>query len=288
MTSKITKHILFFIPIIMSVFLIIFIGIIGGFLGWKLARITQELYTFPVEKLSTHEFRNGDLLLFCSSIRKWIYSLDAIHMLMSDSPVTHVGIVVQDPHTKLWRCWELALGGNIPELIRLTNLHARVQSFHGTILVRKLKWYGGSVSARSSKEKTQGLRLQLYNHIAKILQNQKKNPKRYRASFYLNTYDRFISFHPPLPMDSSHIPSPSEGNEDSGGGFSASSCLRQEQQREWICTDLVNETYKALDVFHCADYNMWPCDFYSKTEKMPLKANWSFSEEIRLEKDIKI
>lgn len=255
--------------------MILFIGIMGGFLGWKLARITQELNTFPVEKLSTHEFQNGDLLLFCSSIQKWIYSVDAIHMLMSDSPVSHVGMVVQDPHTKLWRCWELALGGNIPELIRLTNLHARVQSYHGTVLVRKLK------SFTKDKDKGNGHRLQLYNFIAEILQNQKKNPKRYRASFYLNTYDRFISFHPPLPMDlarKEHEPSSSEGFSDSS----------KTMHKEWICTDLVNETYKALDVFHCADYNMWPCDFYSKTEKMPLKANWTFSEEIRLEKDIKI
>lgn len=251
-----TKNFLFLIPVIISIVLVISIGIVGGFLGWKLARTTQELSAFPVEKLSTYPFQNGDLLLFSSSIRNWVHSFDMIHMLMSDSPITHVGIAVQDPYTKLWRCWELALGGNIPELIRLTNLHARVQSYRGTVLVRKLL---GAKVPNSEK---------LYNYIAKILRNQKNNPKRYRASFYLNTYDRFVSFHPPLPMD-----------------YRAGTLPKQ---KEWICTDLVNETYKALDVFQYADYNTWPCDFYSKTEKMPLKEGWCFSKEIRLEKDIKI
>jgi len=233
--------------------LILSIGIVGGFLGWKLAGITQELSLCPSEKLSKYPFQNGDLLLFSSSIRKWASSFDMIHMLMSDCPITHVGIVVQNPHNKLWRCWELSLGSNIPELIRFTNLHARLQSYNGTILVRKL--------VGSEKQLT----YKLYDHVRRILREQERNPKRYRASFYLNTYDRFVSFHPPLPMEQV-----SEGTD------------------EWMCTDLVNDTYKALKIFDFVDYNMWPCDFYSKTEKIPTTSNWSFAKEIRLEKDIEI
>jgi hypothetical protein len=245
------------IPVIVSVGLVITIAFIIAMIGRKISQIQQELSQYSVENLSTYSFQTGDLLLFSSSMKKWLQAVDMTHMLLSGSPITHVGVAIQDPFTGLWRCWELGLGGGIPEMFRLTNLHARIQTYKGTVLVRRLRHDSNVLRID---------RHHLYAHIAKVLENQKHHPKKYRgASFYMNTYDRFLSAHPPLPLATSIQTSSS-----------------------WTCTDLVNETYKAMHVFKSVDNTMWPCDFSSKRNKMPLAPGWSFSKEIRLNKDIKI
>ena len=254
-------YIIWIILLVVSLLLVLTIGIVGGSMGWKLASLTQKLKTFPTEKLSTFNFHTGDLLLFSSGMQKWASSLDAVHMLITDCPITHVGMVVINPDNGLLRCWELALGGDCADLLRLTNLYARVQSYRGTVLVRKLKKIDGE---RLSSKRT-------YNEIRNILKDHHENPKMYRALFYLNTYDsrtsEFLFLHPPLPIEKTKS---------------------HDLEKEWICTDLISETYLRMGVFDSVDLSLWPRDFFSNKQKIPITANWSFSEEIRLEKDIQI
>lgn len=248
------------IILIISIMFVLTIGIIGGSMGWKLACLNYELKTISTEKLSMFDFQNGDLLLFSAGMQ----SFSSVHMLIADCPITHIGMVVVNPKNGLLRCWELSWGWDIPDMICLTNLYNTIQSYKGTVLVRKLrkKYYTSNESSDQtlSSEET-------YREIRKIQQEHRENPKRYRSFFYLNTYDsrtsEYMFMHPPLPINSMN-----------------------QTDREWICSDLISETYFRLGVFSSVDLSLWPRDFYSKKEKFPLSYKWCFSNEIRLENDI--
>ena len=85
---------------------------------------------------------------------------------------------------------------------------------------------------------------------------------------YLNTYDSrtsdFMFLHPPLPID--------ETTQKSG--------IRKDD--EFICTDLISETYHSLGVFANLDSSLWPRDFYTNTQNLALTPEWSFGPETRL------
>jgi hypothetical protein len=250
-----TMHISALIALVLVIVLLLAIGGICGSMGWKLASLTHDLRTGSSAPLSSYTFRNGDLVLFSSGVRKLAGSLDALQMLMADCPITHVGMVVENPDNGLQRCWELALDSHLPDIINLTNLRVRMQKYSGTVLVRPLKRTNGAAEPLSSSA--------TYTVIREMQRAHRKCATTYRGSFYLNTYDsrtsEFFFLHPPLPLD-----------------------ISRSGDREWICTDLVSETYRRLGVFHSQDSSLWPRDFYSKNEKLPLSSEWVFSDEVRL------
>lgn len=243
--------------IAISFIIVVVAGLLVAKIGCHLSSLISELYEIPFLSLGTFPFQSGDLLLF-SSRRKWV---DPLHILITDCAITHVAMVVRNPKNGLLRIWELSFSKNSPQLIRLGNLFGRIQKYQGTVLVRQLKNYG--VPKKTINEK------KLYDIIRAIQQDDMKHPKKYRTSFYLNTYDRhnseFMCLHPPLPL------------QKTGSG---------EKEDEWICTDMLSHTYHSLGVFDRVDYTLWPRDFYSEKDKLPMAANWSFGKEIRLKQDI--
>jgi hypothetical protein len=240
---------------IACVFLVI-AGLLVAKMAYQLSNLISELYEIPFLSLSTFPFQSGDLILFSS--RRTFY--DPLHILVTDCAITHVGMVVRNPKNGLLRMWELSFSKNSPRLVRLSNLFGRIQQYQGTVLVRQLK----SHSTQTVDEQ------KLYDIVRKIQEDDMLTPITYRTSFYLNTYDRhnseFMCFHPPLPLHTT----PPTGN------------------KEWICTDILSYTYNAIGVFDGVDYTLWPRDFYSKKEKLPVAAGWTFSKEIRLKQDIEL
>lgn len=250
-------HLVWVITLIIGMFILLATATMGGMMGWKLANITHELKLFPSESISTFDFENGDLILFSSNMAYKSSAISSVlQMIITDCPITHVGMVVQNPGNGLFRCWEMALGEDIADMIRVTNLNVRLQSYNGTVLIRRLRG-----PHKLSCEDT-------YKFVRKILNQQNNKRVRYRASFYLNTYDcrtsDFLFMHPPLPIVTNK-------NDNSKNAIT-----------EWICTDLVSATYHALGVFSTIDLTLWPRDFYSKRDKLPMCLDWEFSSEILL------
>jgi len=254
----------FSILCVLNVLLFLFIAYLGGSFGWNLYSIIEKPATkCKKEKLSEYPFENGDLLLFSGNNLHNIMSYcNIIQMLMTNTPITHVAMVVRDPRNQSLLCWELAMGEKIPNLLRLTNLHSRISSYKGHVYVRKLTDRNNPRNILSAQS--------TYNFVISFLKENRKEIVSYRKFFYFNSYDRFCTFlHPPLPYLGN--PSPME-------------------KKEYICTDVISLTYHALKVFDKLNFDFWPRDFYSLTECLPLsrgESNWFFETEIRLKKDLK-
>lgn len=249
----------------------IVVGITVGLLLFVLvAQVMLQVHAFrteikrwPSSSASEFNFQNGDLLLFAPHARlgSFMHVVDTLHMLMSNCAVTHIAMVVQDPYTGMLRCWELGLFGGIPDMLRLSSLQARLVMNQGHVLVRRLR-RKNFISARCMSPEPPCPK-KTYRVIDQIFEEHRKRGTRYRSSFYLNTYDtRWSSvpmyLHPPLPL------------------APESSC------HELMCTDVVSRMYHALGVFDRTDDSLWPGDFYSRTQRLPLNAQWYFEPEVRV------
>lgn len=239
-----------------SFVILILLGVVLTKVALRLSHIISELYEIPYLPVSTFPFKTGDLLLF-SSQRKFF---DPLHILITDCAITHVGMVVRNPNNGLLRIWELTLSKNTPHMIRLSNLRCRLQQYKGTVLVRQLQYENQNDTVCVDEER-------MYEHVKKVLREDQVHPKKYRTRFYFNTYDRrtseYMCLHPPLPIQKS----PGEDN-------------------DWICTDILSDTYHAMGIFDKVDMSLWPRDFYSEKENLPLSKGWGFAEEVRLKQDM--
>ena len=243
--SRQTQIIIYIVVPLIILVLLVF-GVCGGFIGYRFACLHHEIKLLPSISMDNYDFQNGDLLLFSGAITNVNRCFDILHMLVANSPVTHVGIVVRDPKTHLLRVCELAFGGHVDSIVRLTNLPNSINSYKGTIMVRRI--YPRELSLQ-----------QMSVFITQTL----RQDWSYKTSFYLNSYDQYFVWHPPLPLDTTE---------------------NYYKDKEMICTDLVEKTYQFLNVFTKEKRNnsLWPADFYKST-KLPLRKEYWFGPEIKIE-----
>lgn len=229
----------------------------AGWSGWRLANTLNLVNRYPLVPYNAINFETGDLILFCPGISRMPFAaVDMLQMLMTNSPVTHVGMVVRDPNTNLLRCWELTWSEKFPSLIKFTNLHFRLKKYKGTVLVRRL-----ISSPQVSDNQIAAARRSIYDFAVQTI---KTPPARYRRTFYLNSYDHFVGFiHPVLPLDHT-VP----------------------LEREWICTDIIIQCLHTAGVLTTTTSHLWPCDMSSMSKKQNVSAlmaaEWSYGWEVRL------
>lgn len=259
------------IAIVLSSLICVIFLTMGGMVGWGIASLVCECKAFPAVDYLSADLRSGDILLFSTNLLKVTGPVDALHMLVANSPVTHVGLVFRDPRHGMLRSWEVALGGGVPALLRLTNLHTQIATYRGTVMVRRLV---SSVDRSARPGKEEDVRMQ--RAIRVILHNDRQRTTRYRPGFYLDTYDStrnasLMCVHPPMPMAPTTTTAP------------AASLLHDDKEQYLTCTDLVADTLFAMGVFKATDRSLWPRDFYTRSEALPMRnALWHYQPEVRL------
>lgn len=201
---------------------------LAGYAGFRLSKLVHALPSGPEHAVSVHECGAGDILLFSGSVVVGDESrdqcgqsvpieamlLNAATMLRTGSPWTHIGVVVQNPTTKLLYSFEFTLeptgGSNHPTSagagIGLMPLALRVKSYRGSIYRRKATAAAASVEV-------------WWDAAQELLSSQDKS---YKYSFILALWDRVGI--PGVPVFVKR------GNPEE----------RIKDATQWICTDLVD------------------------------------------------
>jgi hypothetical protein len=215
---------------------------VGGYLGWKISTLTHSLEQFTKVPWRSSEFESGDLLLFSADPN----ITSVLTMIMTNSPITHVGIVYEHPFSRHQYVLEVVLEKQFPETLSVSNLYHRIHNYRGTVMLRKLK------SSYHSDE----IRRKVHDAVMDILYEYPSDLE-YRFTFYLATSNRKW-WHPPLPQEWA--------------------------RRGMVCMDLVAKMYEKIGAFRIAQDDLLPNDFYSPTECLPLSDHFWLEEERKIDK----
>lgn len=116
---------------------------VGGYIGYKLHQVSSVVKSFS-ETISIEELKTGDILLFTADITHSVSALigGGLTMLRTNSPWTHVSVVVRHPETKQPYSIEYTLESTKPRSagvgFGIMPVAARLANYNGSIFVRSL------------------------------------------------------------------------------------------------------------------------------------------------------
>jgi hypothetical protein len=224
--------------------LVVLIATFAGIYGYRLSRYVHSVGGLEITPLS-NAIQTGDLILFSSHLNE-VSSIPT--MVVTESPITHVGVVVRNPVSRLLYIVEVTLEGLRMRGCGIANLEARVSMYYGIVLWRKLH-----SSSDQSKQ-------QEFDEKAFLLaQNAVQKNFGYRYSFLLTMWNRFGPPMTPMAMD-----------------------FDNSADEDWICTDLVAWILEQLKIFLVAPVTLLPRDFHSITQRLPMNPDYYYGVESRL------
>lgn len=296
--------------IILTLFLIIYIMIKCGTIGYNLANIINHVKHIQnkinIEDLINNNYvESGDLLLFSNlsdaissdnlkndqnikmSLMQKITNIG--QMLLFQSPITHVGMILRHPITKELLCVELQFGLD-HDMVRISNLITKIKNYSGLVLYRPLikKTINNNNNLLSKnlisshhnlKEKIDFLQnkhlLDETNQIQiDLLENETLNVSTERDWLFYNAILKCI--YCPRNYDIFFFFSKDSFLEYNK--YENCDTIRKKNSSSLICTDFIAEIYYYAGVFLPLQTfdstiqltRIYPCDFFSICEDLPL------------------
>lgn len=234
--------------------LIVLFATFAGIYGYRLSRYVHSVDSLAVTPMSdalsgSVSLQTGDLILFSSRLN----AMACIPtMVVTKSPITHLGVVVRNPATQLLYIVEVTLEGLRMRGCGLANLEARISLYCGIILWRKL--YNSSDQRNDSEQ-----RQEFDQKAFELAEHCVQKNFGYRYSFLLTMWNRIGPPMTPMPVD-----------------------FDDSVDQDWICTDLVAWILERLHVFLVAPVTLLPRDFHSVTQRLPMNPDYYYGPEMRL------
>ena len=233
--------------------LIVLIATFAGIYGYRLSRYVhcvEGLEVTPTGNLlhfNASSIQTGDLILFSFRLNASLATIPT--MVVTRSPITHLGLVIRNPDTQLLYLVEVTLEGLTMRGCGIANLEARVSMYPGIVLWRKLY----STSTKPSKKQ------ELDEKAFQLAQYCVQRNFGYRYSFLLTMWNRIGPPMTPMAVD-----------------------FDNSVEEDWICTDLVAWILEQLKIFLVAPVTLLPRDFHSITQRLPMNPNYYYGVESRL------
>lgn len=263
--------------------LVIALGIFCGYYGYRVSKLVHSLKDDSSSSCCCDERRAsaGDILLYSIDLGSSFANglSGAATMIRTNSPWTHVGLVVQNPQNEQLYTVEFtledndALSGGAGTGINIMPLQSRVDLYQGKVYSRRLMLSSSAPPQKKGKKDklpstaaaaaTTQMIAQLWDETMKLLHMPHK--KIYKFTFITDIWHRIgIPFLPAL-----NLPTPLADADNAEATAATASA--------WICTDIVAHLLHKVGVFTQFIPCMLPHDFASATERMPLNPNYMYS-----------